>query len=179
MKLLNFHPGSHLKKCTPEECLSTIAASINLAHSKTPDVITVIENTAGQGSNLGFDFQHLASIIKQVEDKSRIGVCLDTCHTFAAGYDLLTDETCEKTFLQFEEIVGFNYLKAMHLNDSKKGLGSHVDRHHSLGKGELGLNVFNYIMNDERFNEIPMVLETVDENIWDQEIKLLYDMIKN
>ena len=177
LKLLNFHPGSHLKKISPQECLSTIAESINLAHLKTPDIITVIENTAGQGSNLGFDFQHLADIIAQVEDKSRIGVCLDTCHTFAAGYDLLSAESCQSTFQQFADIVGFEYLKAMHLNDSKKGLGSRVDRHHSLGKGEMGLAVFKYIMNNDAFDEIPLILETVDETIWDQELKMLTEMI--
>ncbi len=178
LKLLNFHPGSHLKKTSEDACLATIAESINLAHQAVPDVIAVIENTAGQGSNLGFKFEHLAAIIDQVTDKSRVGVCLDTCHTFAAGYDLSTKDACEKTFKEFESIVGFRYLRAMHLNDSKKELGSRVDRHHSLGKGELGLEVFHYIMNDERFEEIPMILETIDETIWDQEIKMLYDMIE-
>ncbi len=177
LNLLNFHPGSHLKKISPEKCLGLIAESINLAHEAVPEVITVIENTAGQGSNLGFNFEHLAAIIDQVDDQSRVGVCIDTCHTFVAGYDLTTTEACEKTFRQFSSIVGFNYLKGMHLNDTKKELGSRVDRHQSLGKGKLGLEVFKYIMNDDRFEEIPMILETVDETIWDQEIKMLYDMI--
>ncbi len=170
---LNFHPGSHLKQVSESECLATIAESINWALDRTEGVIAVIENTAGQGSNLGFRFEHLAEIIDQVDDKSRVGVCIDTCHGFAAGYDLLTAESCAAVFAELERVVGFTYLKGMHLNDSKKGLGSRVDRHHSLGQGVLGLEVFKYIMTDDRFNDIPMVLETIDEHIWDEEIKLL------
>ncbi len=170
---LNFHPGSHLKQVSESECLATIAESINVALDQTNGVTAVIENTAGQGSNLGFRFEHLAEIIDGVDDKSRVGVCLDTCHTFAGGYDLQTLESCEAVFKEFETLVGFTYLQGMHLNDSKKGLGSHVDRHHSLGQGLLGLDVFRYIMKDARFNHIPMVLETIDETIWDDEIKLL------
>jgi deoxyribonuclease-4 len=177
LKLLNFHPGGHLKRITAEECLKRIAESINLALDQVPEVVAVIENTAGQGSHLGYEFSQLAEMINQVENKERVGVCLDTCHTFVAGYDLSTKAGCEKTFAEFDRIVGFSYLKGMHLNDSKKGLGSRVDRHDSLGKGVLGMEVFRYIMNDDRFDEIPLVLETVDEAIWDQEIKLLYDMI--
>jgi deoxyribonuclease-4 len=170
---LNFHPGSHLKQVSEAECLSTIAASINLVLDKSVGVTAVIENTAGQGSNLGFHFEHLAEIIDQVEDKSRVGVCLDTCHSFAAGYDLRTAEWCDKVFDEFEDTVGFEYLRGMHLNDSKKDLGSRVDRHHSLGKGVLGLEVFKYIMKDARFDNMPMILETIDDTIWDEEIKLL------
>jgi deoxyribonuclease-4 len=170
---LNFHPGSHLKQVSESECLSTIAESINVTLDKTQGVTAVIENTAGQGSNLGFRFEHLAEIIDQVEDKDRIGVCIDTCHSFAAGYDLSTLEWCDKVFDEFESVVGFEYLRGMHLNDSKKGLGSRVDRHHSLGQGVLGLEVFKYIMSDARFDEIPMILETIDETIWPEEIKLL------
>lgn len=173
LKLLNFHPGSHLKQVSESECLATIAESINLALAKTKGVTAVIENTAGQGSNLGFRFEHLAEIIDGVEDKSRVGVCIDTCHSFAAGYDLRTAESCEAVFTEFENVVGFKYLRGMHLNDSKKGLGSRVDRHHSLGKGELGLEVFRYIMNDARFDNIPMALETIDETIWAEELELL------
>ncbi|MBU2511130.1 deoxyribonuclease IV [bacterium] len=179
LKLLNFHPGSHLNKISPEECLGLIAESINLVHEAVPEVIAVIENTAGQGTNLGFEFEQLAAIINQVNDKSRVGVCLDTCHTFVAGYDLSTAKACDTTFEQFSSIIGFNYLKGMHLNDTKKELGSRVDRHQSLGKGKLGLEVFKYIMNDERFEEIPMILETVDETIWDLEIQMLLDMIED
>ena len=170
---LNFHPGSHLRKIDIPDCLSRIAQSINLALEQTEGVIAVIENTAGQGSNLGWQFEELAEIIDQVEDKSRVGVCLDTCHTFAAGYDLRTPEACEKTFAEFEKTVGFNYLKGMHLNDSKGELGSRKDRHHSLGEGEIGWEVFRYIMKDDRFDHIPMVLETIDETIWADEINTL------
>lgn len=170
---LNFHPGSHLRKIDIDLCLSRIAESINIALDKTDGVIAVIENTAGQGSNLGWRFEELAAIIDQVEDKSRVGICLDTCHTFAAGYDLRSREACEKTFAEFEKTVGFHYLKGMHLNDSKTELGSRKDRHHSLGQGEIGWDVFKYIMQDDRFNHIPMVLETVDDTIWADEIEAL------
>ena len=170
---LNFHPGSHLRKMDISLCLSRIAESINLALDRTEGVIAVIENTAGQGSNLGWRFEELAEIIDQVEDKSRIGICLDTCHTFAAGYDLRTPEACEQTFAQFEDIVGFKYLKGMHLNDSKNELGSRKDRHQSLGQGEIGWDVFRHIMQDSRFDSVPMVLETVDATIWADEIEAL------
>ena len=170
---LNFHPGSHLKKIDIDLCLQRIAQSINIALEQTSGVIAVIENTAGQGSNLGWRFEELAEIIEQVEDKSRIGVCLDTCHTFAAGYDLRTHDSCQKTFAEFDKIVGFKYLKGMHLNDSKCALGSRKDRHHSLGQGEIGWGVFEYIMRDNRFNGVPMVLETIDDTIWANEISAL------
>jgi len=170
---LNFHPGSHLKQVSESECLATIAESVNIALDQTTGVMAVIENTAGQGSNLGYRFEHLAEIIDQVEDKTRVGVCLDTCHTFVAGYDLRTAEWCDAVFEEFENTVGFEFLCGMHLNGSKKELGSRVDRHHSLGQGVLGLEVFKYIMNDARFNGIPMILETIDDTIWDKEIKLL------
>ena len=170
---LNFHPGSHLKKCTEDECIATIAESINLALAETSGVIAVIENTAGQGSNMGYRFEHLAGIIAQVEDKRRIGVCIDTCHTFTSGYDLRTPEACKATFGQFEEIVGFEYLKGMHINDSKKDLATRVDRHHSLGEGFIGLDCFRFIMSDDRFNGMPLILETPDPSIWAEEIQLL------
>jgi deoxyribonuclease-4 len=170
---LNFHPGSHLRKVDEETCLNTIAESINLALDQTTGVTAVIENTAGQGSNLGCRFEHLAHIIDRVEDKSRVGVCLDTCHTFASGYDLRDRADCEHTFAEFSRIVGFNYLKGMHLNDSKATFDSHKDRHHSLGMGEIGLEVFRFIMTDERFQGIPLVLETIDETIWTEEIQML------
>lgn len=176
--LLNFHPGSHLKKIPIETCLKRISESINLVLDKTSGVTAVIENTAGQGSNLGFAFEQLAAIISDVEDKSRVGVCLDTCHSFAAGYDLSSEAACQKTFKKFNDIVGFSYLKGMHLNDSKKDLNSRVDRHDSIGKGKIGMAVFQYIMNDERFEEIPMILETTDNTIWEEEIKLLYGLIQ-
>lgn len=174
---LNFHPGSHLKKISPNDCLKRIAESINLTLDKTSKITAVIENTSGQGSNLGFQFEHLAEIIDQVEDKNRIGVCLDTCHTFTAGYDLRTRESCDATFLKFDTVVGFNHLKGMHLNDSKPDLGSRVDRHENIGKGKLGLYIFKYIMNDPRFEEIPLILETKDDTLWPEEIQLLYDFV--
>ncbi|MFY0676574.1 MAG: deoxyribonuclease IV [Neptuniibacter sp.] len=170
---LNFHPGSHLRKISESECLSRIAESLNWAIAQTDSVIAVIENTAGQGSNLGYSFEQLANIIQQVEDKSRVGVCIDTCHMFAAGYDIRTQASCAEVFEQFEQLVGFEYLKGMHLNDSKGGLGSNLDRHHSLGQGEIGLEVFRFIMRDDRFRGIPLILETIDETIWADEIQLL------
>ncbi|EOV7495134.1 deoxyribonuclease IV [Proteus mirabilis] len=173
IELLNFHPGSHLKKIDVDKCLQRIAESINITLDKTQNVTTVIENTAGQGTNLGYRFEHLAAIIDGVEDKSRVGVCIDTCHTFAAGYDLRTVEDCEKTFAEFDNIVGFQYLKAMHLNDAKSELASRVDRHHSLGQGNIGKVPFTYIMQDTRFDGIPLILETINPDIWPEEIAWL------
>ncbi|EMT5583926.1 TPA: deoxyribonuclease IV [Providencia stuartii] len=171
--LLNFHPGSHLKKIDIDDCLARIAESINIALNETQGVIAVIENTAGQGSNLGYRFEHLAKIIEDVDDKSRVGVCIDTCHAFAAGYDLRTEEACEETFKQFSDIVGFEYLKGMHLNDAKSEFASRVDRHHSLGEGNIGYTPFSYIMKDPRFDGIPLILETINPDIWPQEIAWL------
>ncbi|MEQ5178596.1 deoxyribonuclease IV [Proteus genomosp. 6] len=173
IELLNFHPGSHLNKIDVDKCLQKIAQSINITLEKTKNVTAVIENTAGQGTNLGYRFEHLAAIIDGVEDKSRVGVCIDTCHTFAAGYDLRTIEDCEKTFAEFERIVGFQYLKAMHLNDAKSELASRVDRHHSLGEGNIGKVPFSYIMQDKRFDSIPLILETINPDIWPDEIAWL------
>jgi deoxyribonuclease-4 len=170
---LNFHPGSHLKKISEEESLALVAESINIALDKTKGVTAVIENTAGQGSNLGYAFWHLSYIIDRVEDKSRVGVCLDTCHSFAAGYDLSTEEGCEKVFAEFESVVGFKYLRGMHLNDALKPLQSRVDRHTPLGEGFLGITPFRYIMQDARFDGIPLILETPDEERWSEEIALL------
>ena len=175
---LNFHPGSHLNKITEEQCLSVIAESVNMALEKTSGVIAVIENTAGQGSNVGYSFNHLKKIIKQVNDKSRVGICIDTCHAFAAGYDLGSQEGCENVFKEFDEEIGFKYLKGMHLNDSKKGRGTKVDRHDSLGTGTLGWEVFKFIMNDKRFNGIPLILETPNDELWADEIQLLKNMQK-
>ncbi|PWC10356.1 deoxyribonuclease IV [Brenneria roseae subsp. americana] len=173
LSLLNFHPGSHLKQIDEDQCLARIAKSINIALAQTDGVTAVIENTAGQGSNLGFRFEHLAAIIEGVEDKSRVGVCIDTCHAFAGGYDLRTKETCESTFAEFERVVGFRYLRGMHLNDAKSEFNSRVDRHHSLGEGNIGRTVFSYIMKDPRFDGIPMILETVNPDIWAEEIAWL------
>ena len=170
---LNFHPGSHLKKISEQESLDLVAESINIALDKTEGVTAVIENTAGQGSNLGYAFWHLSYIIDRVEDKSRVGVCLDTCHSFAAGYDLSTEEGCDKVFAEFESEVGFKYLRGMHLNDAMKPLQSRVDRHTPLGEGFLGITPFRYIMQDTRFDGIPLILETPDEERWAEEIALL------
>ncbi len=190
---LNFHPGSHLVKISKKDpqyddklmqaeghCLDVIAESMNRAMDATKDsgVKLVIENTAGQGSNLGYKFEHLGHIIDKIEDKSRVGICLDTCHTFTAGYDLRTREAYDKTMEAFDRIVGSRYLMGMHLNDSKPPLGARVDRHHSLGRGEIGWDAFRFIMNDSRMDDIPLVLETIDESIWAEEIKALYALIE-
>jgi len=174
---LNFHPGSSLGKVSDEECLNTIAQSINITLDKTSGVKAVIENTSGQGSNLGYKFEHLAYIIDRVEDKLRVGVCIDTCHAFTAGYDIKSEEGYTTTWNDFDRIIGFDKLMGMHLNDSKKELGSRVDRHHSIGQGLLGIDVFKRIMNDARFDNIPMVLETIEPDLWAQEIRMLYGMI--
>lgn len=171
LRLLNFHPGSHLRQITTEACLERIADSINKALEQTTGVTAVIENTAGQGSNLGFTFEQLGYILSRVEDKSRVGVCIDTCHTFTAGYDLIT--AYDETFDTFEKEVGFQYLRAIHLNDSKKPLGSKVDRHDSLGDGFIGMAFFKRFMKDERFNDLPIILETPDSSRWKEEIQLL------
>ena len=175
---LNFHPGSHLKKISEEECLDRIADAMNWTLDNSHNVSLVIENTAGQGSNLGYRFEHLAYLIDRVKDKSRVGVCIDTCHMFTAGYDIRTKEAYEKTWAEFEEIVGFEYLLGMHINDSKPPLGSRVDRNHSLGKGEIGLDAFRFIMNDPRMDDIPLILETIDESLWPEEIEMLYSFIE-
>jgi deoxyribonuclease-4 len=174
---LNFHPGSHLRKITEDECLDNIAETLNRAIDATNDVKLVIENTAGQGSNLGYKFEHLAHIIDKIEDKSRIGVCIDTCHMFTAGYDIRTREAYDKTWGDFDLIVGREYLMGMHINDSKPELGSRVDRHDSLGEGKIGWDAFKFIMNDDRMDDIPLVLETINEEIWAQEIQALYALV--
>lgn len=173
LTLLNFHPGSHLQQIPEEECLARIAESINIALAKTEGVTAVIENTAGQGSNLGFKFEHLAAIIDGVEDKSRVGVCIDTCHAFAAGYDLRSAEACEKTFAAFERIVGFQYLRGMHLNDAKSASAAGRPGHHSLGECNIGHDCFSWIMQDSRFDGIPLILETINPDIWAEEIAWL------
>jgi deoxyribonuclease IV len=177
LKYLNFHPGSHLKKIDPDDCLVRIAESINLALAKTSGVTAVIENTAGQGTNMGHTFEQLAAIIEAVEDKTRVGICLDTCHTYSAGYDIKTPGGFEQVLTGFENVVGLRYLRAMHLNDSKKDHGSRVDRHSSLGKGTLGIAPFKFIMNDPRFDTIPLILETPADALWPEEIKMLYGFV--
>lgn len=173
IRLLNFHPGSHLNTITVDECLKRNAESINRALDQTKEVTAVIENTAGQGTNTGFRFEHLAAIIDGVEDKSRVGVCIDSCHAYAAGYDLSTEEGYYYTLEKFEETVGLKYLKGMHLNDSKKELGSRIDRHNNIGEGKIGLTGFEMIMQDERLSDIPMILETPNTERWPKEIEML------
>lgn len=173
---LNFHPGSHLRQISEEACMDRIAESLNWVLDQTAGVTAVIENTAGQGSNLGYTFEHLRYIIDRVEDRSRVGVCIDTAHTLAAGYDITTAEGFAHTFAEFDRIVGFQYLRGMHINDSKKALASRVDRHDSIGKGLMGLTTFRLIMSDPRFDDLPLILETPDEELWADEIRFLYSM---
>lgn len=175
---LNFHPGSHLNQISEEESLKLIAESINMALERTQGVTAVIENTSGQGSNLGYTFEQIRYIIDKVADKTRVGVCIDTCHAFTAGYDISTPESFHKTLSLFDKVIGFKYLKGIHLNDTKKGLGSRVDRHENLGDGILGLEPFRLIMADARFSGIPLILETPDETRWAEEIKMLKEMVK-
>lgn len=175
---LNFHPGSHLNKISIDNCLDRIAESVNIALNLTKDVTAVIENTAGQGTNLGHTFEQIAHIIDKVEDKSRVGVCIDTAHALAAGYEIRTKESFKETFDSFHEIVGFNYLKGMHINDSKKEVGTKVDRHDSIGKGVMGMDVFEMIMTDDRFNNMPLIIETPDDTLWKEEIAALYKLVE-
>jgi deoxyribonuclease-4 len=173
---LNFHPGGTLGAISVEDCLDRIAESVNLALEATRGVIAVIENTAGQGSGVGHRFEHLARIIAGVSDKTRVGVCIDTCHAYTAGYDLRTAAACDETFAEFERVVGFKYLRGMHFNDTMKARGSHVDRHAPLGEGELGWECFRYIVRDARFDGMPLILETPDESRWPAEIAALKEM---
>ena len=176
LTMLNFHPGAHLGKMTEDDCLKIIAESINLVLQKTAGVTAVLENTAGQGSSVGYKFEHLRTIIDKVDDKSRVGVCLDTCHAYASGYDIKQEDGYQWTFSEFDRIIGLSYLKGFHLNDARKGLASRVDRHESIGKGDLGEEVFIRIMNDPRFDNMPIILETPDEDIWAEEITWLYSV---
>lgn len=173
LNFLNFHPGSHLNQITETSCLLRIANSINMILDKTKNVIVVLENTAGQGTNVGYCFEHLAEIINNIDDKSRIGVCIDTCHLFVSGYDLRTEQDCQNTFKKFNSIIGFKYLKGIHLNDSKKKINSRIDRHESLGLGEIGTVAFSWIIKNQNFYNIPIILETVNPKIWKQEIDWL------
>ena len=176
LRLLNFHPGSHLNEISAQECLDNIAESLNFAIANTAGVKLVLENTAGQGSNLGYDFAQLAYVIDKISNKDRIGVCIDTCHAFAAGYDLRSPQAYERTMSEFDRAIGYKFLSGMHLNDTKNELGVRKDRHESLGRGFLGLAAFENIMNDPNIDEIPLILETIDESIWAEEIALLRSM---
>lgn len=174
LSMLNFHPGAHLNKITENDCLKNVAESINLVLQKTKGVTTVIENTAGQGSSVGYKFEHLRTIIDLVDNKSRIGVCIDTCHAYASGYDIKHEDGYHRAFSEFDRIIGLSYLKGLHLNDTRKGLASRVDRHESIGKGDLGKEVFIRIMKDSRFDNMPIILETPDDDLWAEEIAWLY-----
>ncbi|MBD5195811.1 MAG: deoxyribonuclease IV [Bacteroidales bacterium] len=178
LTMLNFHPGSHLNELSEEECLDRIAESINITLDQTSGVTAVLESTAGQGSNLGWRFEHLARIIEGVEDKTRVGVCVDTCHSHSAGYDLKSEEGYKKTWEEFDSIIGRSYLKALHLNDNKRDLGSRIDRHELIGKGSLGEEFFIRLVNDPRFDNMPLILETPDPENWASEISWLYSQIK-
>lgn len=173
---LNFHPGSHLNELSVDDCLARIAESINRTLDQTAGVCAVIENTAGQGTNLGYTFEQIAAIIDRVEYKTRVGVCIDTAHTLAAGYDIKTEQGFTETFRHFDEVIGFSYLRGMHINDSKKDLATRVDRHDSIGKGVMGMTTFKMLMADPRFDDIPLILETPDESIWAEEIGYLYTL---
>lgn len=176
LKMINFHPGSHLREISENECLENISNSINFIIANTSDVKLVIENTAGQGSNLGYKLEHLAYLIDKTQNKQRVGVCIDTCHFFAGGYDLRSKESYKKTMSEFDKLVGYKYLSGMHLNDSKNSLGVKKDRHESIGKGTIGFEAFENIMRDENIDEIPLILETINPEIWADEIKLLRQM---
>lgn len=178
LTMLNFHPGSHVNGISEEECLKRIAESLNLVLQETSGVTAVIETTAGQGSNLGHRFEQIASIIEEVDDKSRIGVCLDTCHSYSAGYDLASEEGYRKTWEEFDAIIGADRLRGIHLNDDKRELGSRIDRHASLREGTLGEDFFRRFMNDPRFDDIPIILETPDPDRWEEEIRWLYSLVE-
>lgn len=170
---LNFHPGSHLKQMGEQECLDTIAQSVNYALARTEGVTAVLENTAGSGSAVGYSFAQLAYIISRVEDKSRVGVCVDTCHAMAAGYDLGTAEGYDACWREFGDTVGWQYLRGMHLNDAMRPAGSRIDRHAPIGKGTIGSDAFARIMRDHRFDNIPLILETPDASLWTIEMDWL------
>lgn len=174
--MLNFHPGSHLNEIDEDACLDLISESINITLDKTEGVTAVLESTAGQGSNLGFRFEQLARIISGVDDKSRIGVCVDTCHSHSAGYDFVSEEGYRQAWKEFDDTIGAGYLRALHLNDNKRTLGSRIDRHEKIGEGSLGLGFFRRLMNDPRFDDMPLILETPDPGIWKSEIELLYSL---
>lgn len=170
---LNIHPGSHLRKISESECLTRIAETVNRMLDRTEGVTVVLENTAGQGSNLGYRFEHLAEIMEQVEDRSRVGFCIDTCHAHVAGYDLRTAEGYIRMMEEADRVIGLKWLRGIHLNDAKTETGSRVDRHAPLGTGTMGEEPFRQIMQDPRLDEIPMILETPEPDNWEKEITWL------
>ncbi|KAK8733569.1 hypothetical protein OTU49_006363 [Cherax quadricarinatus] len=175
----NFHPGSSLGKITREECCKIIAESINLAHKQTKGVICVLENMSCQGFVIGGDLHELRLIIEHVEDKSRIGVCIDTCHAHAAGYDLSTETGFQELLDDFGKIIGWQFLRGLHMNDSKGKVGDHQDRHENIGRGTIGIEGFRRIMNCEYFNDVPLILETPWTSVesYGKEIKKLEGLI--
>lgn len=182
IKYHNFHPGSTCGEITPDESIELLAACIDRAHAATKQVVVVLENCAGSANTIG-SFEDLGKIIAKVQDRTRIGVCLDTCHAFAAGHDLRTKEAYEETMRQFDQLVGFKYLRGVHLNDSKGELGCKKDRHENIGKGMIGLEGFRCLMNDKRFDGIPIVLETPEDKKdsvegYRKEIDLLYSLVE-
>ncbi len=179
LTMLNFHPGAHLKKITEDESIKRVCESLNIVLDQTEGVTAVIENTAGQGSNLGYSFEHIARIIEGVDDKTRVGVCIDTAHAYAAGYNLAAEDSYDDCWTRFGQLIGFEYLRGMHINDSIKPLGSRVDRHASIGAGLIGEAFFHRLMQDGRFDNIPLILETPDPGLWQQEVAKLYAFEQN
>lgn len=176
--LYNFHPGSTLG-LPRDEAIGRISIMLNRAHKETKFVKTVLENMAGQGNVIGSKLEDLRDIIAGVEDKSRMGVCVDTCHTFAAGFDIRTQDTSDAFWKSFDEIVGMKYLCALHINDSKAPLGSNLDRHENIGIGFLGLEAFRLIVNKEELQDLPLILETPmkEDKTWADEVALLESLI--
>lgn len=174
LSMINFHPGATLNLIDDDECLQRIAKGIDAAHQKHPGITAVVENTAGQGSNLGYGLEHLARIIELVADKTRIGVCIDTCHAYAAGYDLADEEGYDRFWADFDRLIGAQYLRGMHLNDAARPLASRIDRHAPIGAGNLGNRFFARLLADPRTDGIPLILETPDPSLWPAEIAALY-----
>ena len=167
------HLGSHLGAGEPEG-LGVLSQSLNQILDESRSATVLLETTAGQGRNLGYRFEHLQQIISQSSQPDRLGVCFDTCHVFAAGYDLRTEENYYRTFNQFDQIVGLGQIKAFHLNDAKSGFGSRVDRHDHIGQGNIGLTAFELLVNDPRFQGRPMIIETPEMNkMHDRNLKTL------
>ncbi|XP_059892064.1 probable endonuclease 4 [Gadus macrocephalus] len=181
LSLYNFHPGSSLGTITTDQCIQRIAGAVDHAHRQVPAVVTVLENMCGQGHTVGGQFSELRSIIERVQDQSRVGVCLDTCHAFAAGYDLAAVGGVSAMLDQFDTEVGLHYLRAVHLNDSKGKLGCHLDRHEDIGKGQIGISAFRDIVNEPRLDNIPLILETPGRPGFEfaEQIKLLYSLIES
>lgn len=175
----NFHPGSTCGEISVEECCKKVAEGINRALDKTSGVTVVIENMSRQGNTIGGRFEEIRSIIDGVRDKSRVGVCIDTCHAFAAGFDIRDKKGFDSMMKEFDDVIGLKFLCGMHLNDSKGELGCHLDRHENIGKGKLGLEVFRCIMNDPRLADIPLILETPMGVSDADEVKLLFSLQKS